>query len=403
MALRPTLDFLRTEAGGGAALGLGALTALIWANSPYADVYFGLIDTRFSIQIGAFAETLALGDWVRDGLMAVFFFVVGLEIKQEVLKGELSSLRKLALPAGAALGGLIAPAVIYLAFNAGPFNARTGGAPHGWPVGAASDIAFALAVLTLVGRRLPDALRLFFLTVAIAGDIGAVALIAVLFTGHIHPWPLVGAALTLAALIGLSEWKDAPFLFRAIGFLVLGGFALKSGVSTSLAGVAAALTVPIGPRRPDQEGVLKHFMQSVHPYVAFVVLPLFAFTAAGIPLAGHAWADLVSPITLGVAAGLVLGKQAGVLGATWLMVRAGLARRPTGASWFELWGIALLCGIGFSMSLYIGALAFPDQASLARAEVCLGVMIGSLVSGIAGVTVLGLAAGRRDAVRAARA
>ncbi len=395
MAPRATLDFLKTEAAGGVVLGIGALAALIWANSPYSAVYFGLIHARFSIQIGAFAETLALRDWVRDGLMAVFFFVVGLEIKQEVLKGELSSFRKLALPAGAALGGLIAPALIYLAFNAG-----TGGAPRGWPVGAASDIAFALAALTLVGRRLPDALRLFFLTVAIAGDIGAVALIAVLFTGHVHPWPLVGAALTLAALIGLSEWKEAPFLFRAVGFLVLGGFALKSGVSTSLAGVAAALTVPIGPRRPDQEGVLKHFMESVHPYVAFVVLPLFAFTAAGIPLAGHAWADLVSPITLGVAAGLVLGKQVGVLGATWLMVRAGLARRPTGASWFELWGIALLCGIGFSMSLYIAALAFPDQAGLARAEISLGAMIGSVVSGTAGIVVLALAARRRDVMRA---
>jgi NhaA family Na+:H+ antiporter len=397
LALRGTLDFLKTEAGGGVALAAGALAALVWANSPFAPAYFGLIESRFTIQIGGFAETLSLGDWVRDGLMSVFFFVVGLEIKQEVLKGELSSLRKLALPAGAALGGLVVPALVYLALNA-----RTGGAPHGWPTGAASDMAFALAALAMVGRRLPDSLRLFFLTVAIAGAIGAVALIAVLFTAPVHPWALVGAALTLAALIGLSEWKEAPFLFRVVGFLVLGAFCLRSGVSTCLAGVASALTVPIGPRRPDQEGVLKHFMESVHPYVAFVVLPLYAFTAAGIPLAGHALADLSSPITLGVAAGLVLGKQAGVLGAAWLMIRTGLARRPTGTTWLELWGVALLCGIGFSMSLYIAALAFPDAGGLARGEASLGAMIGSLVSGAAAIAVLGLAARRRDAIRAAR-
>jgi NhaA family Na+:H+ antiporter len=397
LAFRATLDFLKTEAGGGASLAIVALGALIWANSPYAHVYFGLIEAPFSIRIGAFAQTMAVRDWIGDGLMAVFFFVVGLEIKQELLKGELSSPRKLALPAAAAFGALLGPALIYLAFNMAP-----SGAPHGWPIGAATDIAFALAALALVGPRLPESLRLFFLTVAIAGDIGAVALIAVLFTGHIHAWALVGAALTLAALIGLSEWRDAPFLFRVVGFLVLGAFTLRSGVSTSLAGVAAALTVPIGPRRPDQEGVLKHFMESVHPYVAFMVLPLFAFTAAGIPLAGHALADLLSPITLGVATGLFIGKQAGVLGAAWLMIRAGLARRPTGASWLELWGVALLCGMGFSMSFYIAALALPDAAGAARAQASLGVMIGSLISGAAGIAVLALAAKRRDALRASR-
>jgi NhaA family Na+:H+ antiporter len=184
--------------------------------------------------------------------------------------------------------------------------------------------------------------------------------------------------------------------------LVLGAFTLKSGVSTCLAGVAAALTVPIGPRRPHQPGVLKHFMESVHPYVAFGVLPLFAFTAAGAPLGGAALADLVSPITLGVAAGLFFGKQAGVLGAVFVMIRLGLARRPTGASWLELYGVALLCGVGFSMSLYVGALAFPLAMGRARAEAVLGVMAGSLVSAIAGVAVLALSARRRDAARGLR-
>ena len=392
MALRATLDFLKTEAGGGVALATSALAALVLANSPWAHVYFDLINAPFTIRIGDFTEALTVRDWVKDGLMAVFYFVVGLEIKQEVLKGELSSPRKLALPVGAAVGGMIGPVAIYLALNAGP-----GGSPQGWPTGVATDIAFALAALALVGRGLPESLRLFLLALAIADDIGAASLIAALFTGHIHPWALVGAALTLAALIGLSEWKEAPFLFRVIGFTVLGAFTLKSGVSTSLAGVAAALTVPIGARRPAQEGVLKHFMESVHPYVAFAILPLFAFTAAGVPLSGRAWADLVSPITLGVAAGLFLGKQAGVLGVSFVMIRAGLARRPTGASWIELWGVSLLCGIGFTMSLYIAALAFPGAVSQAHDQAILGVLIGSLISAGAGVGVLSVAARARIA------
>jgi NhaA family Na+:H+ antiporter len=390
LALRATLDFLKTEAGGGAALAISALAALIIANSPWAHAYFDLINRPFAIQLGDYAQTLTLRDWVKDGLMAVFYFVVGLEIKQEVLKGELSSPRKLALPVGAALGGMLGPALVYLLINL-----RTGGVLHGWPTGVATDIAFALAALALVGRGLPESLRLFLLALAIADDIGAVGLIGLLFTDHVHPWALVGAALTLAALIGISEWRDAPFLFRVIGFTVLGAFTLKSGVSTSIAGVAAALTVPIGARRPAQEGVLKHFMESVHPYVAFGVLPLFAFTAAGVPLAGHALADLMGPVTLGVAAGLFLGKQAGVMGAVFLMIRTGLARRPTGATWLELYGVALLCGVGFTMSLYIGALAFPVALADVHAQAVLGVAVGSLASAAAGVAVLRFAATRR--------
>jgi NhaA family Na+:H+ antiporter len=391
LALRATLDFLKTEAGGGVALATSALVALILANSPWAHVYFDLINAPFTIRIGDFTEAMTVRDWVKDGLMAVFYFVVGLEIKQEVLKGELSSPRKLALPVSAAVGGMIGPALIYLAFNLH----GGGGAANGWPTGVATDIAFALAALALVGRGLPESLRLFLLALAIADDIGAVGLIGVLFTGHVHPWALVGAALTLAALIGISEWRDAPFLFRVIGFTVLGAFTLKSGLSTSLAGVAAALTVPIGARRPAQEGVLKHFMESVHPYVAYGVLPLFAFTAAGVPLAGHALADLVSPVTLGVAAGLFIGKQAGVMGMVFLMIRSGWARRPTGASWLELYGVALLCGVGFTMSLYIAALAFPDEMADTHAQAVLGIGIGSLLSAAGGIAVLRTAASRR--------
>ena len=310
MALRPTLDFLKTEAAGGAALVAAAALALLAANSPFAADYFSLIGQPFTITLGQFTETLSARDWVSQGLMSIFFFVVGLEIKQELLKGEFSSPRKLALPLAGAVGGMILPAVVYLALNLGP----AGGAPHAWPIPTATDIAFALAALALVGRGLPESLRLFLLTLAIADDVGAIGLIAIFFTSHIHAWAMVGAAATLIVLIGLSEWKDAPFLFRAAGFVVLAAFTLKSGMSTSLAGVAAAFTVPIGPRRPGQEGVLQHFMQSLHPYVAFAILPLFAFTAAGVSFAGLPLGDVLAPAPLGIASGLFIGKQAGRAG-----------------------------------------------------------------------------------------
>jgi NhaA family Na+:H+ antiporter len=390
LALRPTLDFLKTEAGGGVALVVAAAAAMIVANSPWAATYFETINAPFPITVGGFSETLSLQAWVKDGLMAAFFFVVGLEIKQEVLKGELSSPRKVALPLAAALGGMIVPALTYLVFSRGAYAAA-----GAWAAPTATDIAFALAALALVGRGLPDSLRLFLLVLAIADDLGAVALIALLFTHAIHAWALAGAVAVLAGLIVLSRWKDAPLLLRVMGFVVLGAFTLKSGVNTSIAGVAAAMTVPIGPRRPGQEPVLKHFMQSLHPYVAYGVLPLFAFTSAGVSLAGLTPQQLLAPAPLGVAAGLFLGKQAGVLGAAWIAVRTGLARRPTGATWFELYGVSLLCGVGFTMSLFIGALAFTAGGAAARAEATLGVITGSLLSAAAGALALRVAGRRR--------
>jgi NhaA family Na+:H+ antiporter len=394
LALRPTLDFLKTEAGGGAALIGATVLALALANSPWSADYFALIQRDFAISIGGFSETLTIQAWIKDGLMAVFFFVVGLEIKQEVLKGELSSPRKLALPVIAALGGMIGPALVYLTINAGP-----GGAPQGWPVGSATDIAFALAALALVGRSLPESLRLFLLTLAIADDLGAVGLIAALYHQQIHYGPLLGAGAALAGLVLLSQWKEAPFLFRMVGFLTLGAFILTSGVNTSLAGVAAALTVPIGARGRQPEPVLKHFMDSLHPYVAYGILPLFAFTVAGVSFAGLSWRDIIAPAPLGIMAALFIGKQAGVLGAAWLAIRTGLARRPTGSTWLELYGVALLCGIGFTMSLFIGALAFAGGGEIARTQLVAGIGMGSLASALAGMAVLGVAGSRRRALR----
>jgi NhaA family Na+:H+ antiporter len=390
LALRPTLDVLKTEAAGGAALVAAAALALLAANSPFAADYFSLIGQPFTITLGQFTETLSARDWVSQGLMA--------RVKRKSRKdsGRPRPTRARAASAKAmsvAVGGMILPAVVYLALNLGP----AGGAPHAWPIPTATDIAFALAALALVGRGLPESLRLFLLTLAIADDVGAIGLIAIFFTSHIHAWALVGAAATLIGLIGLSEWKDAPFLFRAAGFVVLAAFTLKSGMSTSLAGVAAAFTVPIGPRRPGQEGVLKHFMQSLHPYVAFAILPLFAFTAAGVSFSGMSLGDALAPMPLGIAAGLFIGKQAGVLIAVFILVRTGLARRPTGASWLELYGVALLCGVGFTLSLFMGALAFDGQGELARSQMTLGVSVGSIASALVGMAVLGASARRREA------
>lgn len=388
MARRLTLDFLKTESASGLILATVAAAAIVMANSPWASAYFGFIETTFTIQVGAFRETHSVADWVKEGLMAIFFFVVGLEIKFEILRGELANPRRLVLPIVAALGGMIAPALIYLAINAGP-----NGAPGGWPIPTATDIAFAVAALAIAGPKLPPTLRVFLLTLAIVDDLGAVALIGLVFSSGVQVAALVGALVSLALMAMLGRWRGAPYLFYALGFLLVWAFTLKSGISTSLAGVAAAMTVPIEPRKPHRPGVLEDFMESLHPYVAYMILPLFAFSAAGFSLSGMSLSGLASPVTLGVAAGLFLGKQLGVFGATAAVIGLKLARRPTGATWPELYGVSLLCGVGFTMSLFIGALAFPTGGG--AAEVRLGVLIGSVLSVAAGMAVLSWAQGRR--------
>ena len=392
MARRLTLDFLRTEAGAGMAPVAAGAVALILANSPLSGRYFALLAHPIAVQVGSFHETFPLESWVKNGLMALFFLVVGMEIKFELLRGELSSPRRLALPVLAALGGMIAPALIYLLVNLGG-----AGAPHGWPIATATDVAFALAALAVVAPRMPPSLRVFLLTLAIADDLGAVALIGLLYTSTIYWTALLGAGAGLAALAMLSRWKKAPLLFYSVGFLLVWGFCLKSGVNTSVAGVACALTVPIGARRAGGDGVLKMFMDSLHPYVAFGVLPLFAFVAAGFPLSGLTANDVLSPIPLGLALALVIGKPLGVFGFAFLGSTLRLGRRPTGTTWLEMFGVALLCGLGFTMSLYLGGLAFGGGPGLAQSQVRLGVITGSLASVVAGGAVMALARRRREA------
>jgi len=391
MAKRITLDFLKTESASGLILATAALAAIALANSPWAHAYFDFIHAPFTIEVGAFTETLPVGDWVKDGLMAIFFFVVGLEIKYEIVRGELANPRRLALPVIAALGGMAGPALIYLAVNAG----LGGDARQGWPVPVATDIAFAIAALAVAGPKLPPNLRVFLLTLAIVDDLGAVGLIGLLFTHDFRVMELLGALLALTGMGLLGRWRRAPYLLYFVGFIVVWGFMLKSGISTSLAGVAAAATIPLEPRKPGRPGVLEDFMEGLHPYVAFLILPLFAFTAAGFTFRHLGLSDLFGPVALGVAAGLFLGKQLGVFGASALVIGLKLARRPAGATWIELYGLSLLCGLGFTMSLFIGQLAFPLSDDAAQAQVRIGVVAGSLASTVAGMAILGWAQRRR--------
>jgi NhaA family Na+:H+ antiporter len=394
MARRITLDFLRTESASGLVIAGAALAAIILANSPGAGVYYRFIRDDFTIQLGPFLETRSVLAWIRDGLMAVAFFVVGLEIKHEVTKGELANPRRLALPIAAALGGIAATALVYLALN------RGGAAPLGWPTAAPTDMAFALAALGLAGPRLPPTLRTFLLTLAIASDLASVAVVGIAFTATVRIALLVGALAALALMGLLSRWRQAPYLFYALGFLLVWGFTLKSGVSTSVAGVAAAFTIPSGARKPGRPGVLEDFMESLHPYVAFLILPLFAFSAAGFSFDDLALRALFGPVALGVAAGMLIAKPVGAFAISVLLMALKVARRPTGARWIELAGVCLLSGVGFTLSLYIAELAFP-QAQVLQAEARVGVVAGSILSALAGMALLGWSQARRTLEAAA--
>lgn len=387
MARKFTLDVLKTEAGSGAVLGLAALMALIVANSEFAGEYFAWLKSEHPLQIGPLALTLSVSEWIKEGLMAVFFLVVGLEIKYEILRGELSDPKKLATPVLAALGGMIAPALVYLAVVT-----PLGGPHQGWPIPLATDIAFALAVFALVGRGLPTSLRVFLLTLAIVDDLGAIALIALLFSQGVQWQPLLAVVVMLAAGGVLARYRKIPSPFWVLGFATVWWLTVEAGLSTSLTAVAFAAMVPIRPRAEDRQSPLREAMHDLHPYVAFLVLPLFAFAKAGVSFAGLSLEQAMAPLVVGIALGLFLGKQAGVLGMAWLASALKIGKRPTDASWMQVYGVAVLCGVGFTMSLFIGALAFPGAVdSPLQVEVKLGVIGGSLLSVIWGGLVLALA------------
>lgn len=380
-------EFFKLESAGGICLFFAAVVAIILDNSALAPFYDGLLSVPVAVKIGALEIAKPSLLWINDGLMAVFFFLVGLEIKREALEGELSSVQQIALPGVAAIGGMAAPAAIYAYFNwSNPVDI------NGWAIPAATDIAFALGILMLLGSRVPLAIKVFLTAVAIIDDLGAIVIIALFYTENLSltslAWALGGLAIcVIMNLRGVT--RVAPYIL--VGIIVWVAV-LKSGVHATLAGVLLALAIPL--RATDSEGhsPLRHLEHILHPWVAFLVLPVFAFANAGVNFSGMTFSSLLEPLPLGIALGLFVGKQIGVFGAAFLMIKTGLAKMPEGANWGMMYGVALLCGIGFTMSLFIGGLAFDDAAH--ATAIRLGVLAGSIVSGTLGYFLLKAAISR---------
>ena len=376
-------NFLKLEAAGGVVLVIAAVLAMLAANSPLSGTYDLFIDLPVEVRIGPLHIAKPLLLWINDGLMAVFFLLVGLELKREVMEGELSDARKIVLPALGAIGGMLLPAAIYAAMNW-----EDAVALKGWAIPAATDIAFALGVLALLGTRVPLSLRVFLVTIAIFDDIGAIAIIALFYSKDLSLGALAAALALLLPLWVLNRrgvTANAPYLLLG---LVMWLMLLKSGVHATLAGIALALFIPLRDTRQPERSPLKALEHDLHTAVAFGILPLFAFANAGISLADASLEYLVHPVPLGIAGGLFIGKQLGIFAACWLGVTLGLARRPEGMSWTALYGTALLCGIGFTMSLFIGTLAFEETGVNRLFDERLGIIAGSILSGIAGYLVL---------------
>jgi NhaA family Na+:H+ antiporter len=374
-ALKPrsaVRSFLANEALGGILLIAAAALAMALANSAAAPIYFQALDS--------YLGPLSVLHWINDALMAVFFFLVGLEVKRELVDGNLSTWRDRRLPIIAAAAGMAVPAAIYLFI--------TNGSPsllRGWAIPAATDIAFALGVLALLGSRVPASLKLFLTSVAVVDDIGAVAIIAIAYTAAINVVALLAALLIHLLMIGLNragEKRLGPFLALSLALWLA---VLLSGVHPTVAGVLAALTIPLdrSPGAPDSDkSLLHHLEHMIQPWVAYLIVPLFGFANAGVSLRGFDWNSLLAPLPLGIATALFVGKQIGIFGSVRAAVALGIARRPRGANWLQIYGVSLLCGIGFTMSLFIGALAFDDPALAAAVKV--GVLGGSVLSAVMG-------------------
>ncbi|WP_201579135.1 Na+/H+ antiporter NhaA [Psychrobacter sp. Pi2-52] len=381
MAIRRIKAFFEFEAAGGIVLALAAIAAMIIANSPLNVWYEGFIHAPVAIQIGEFAIAKDAHHWINDGLMAVFFFLVGLELKREVLIGELSNVKQIILPAGAALGGMIMPAIVYLLFN---YNE-----PEfwkGWAIPAATDIAFALGILSLLGNRVPNSLKVFLVSIAIFDDIGAILIIALFYTSELSLESLAVAGLCLPFLYVLNRrnvTNITPYLL--IG-LVMWIAVLKSGIHATLAGVVLALFIPMFDRTDPEHSPLEELEHDLHNTVAFGILPIFAFANSGISLEGAGFAELFHSVPLGIAAGLFIGKQLGVMFMCWLIFKLGISTMPKGMDYKQIYGAALLCGVGFTMSLFIGGLAFAGDTTMFDER--LGIIMGSIVSGIAGYIML---------------
>ncbi|HGM5580688.1 TPA: Na+/H+ antiporter NhaA [Pseudomonas putida] len=386
--------FLQLEAASGLLLITAAVIALIVNNSPLSHLYVDFLDVPVAVQIGALQIAKPLLLWINDGLMALFFLLIGLEVKREVLEGQLSKPSQVILPATAAVGGMLVPALIYWFINRD--NPAT---LAGWAIPTATDIAFALGVLALLGKRVPVSLKLFLMTLAIIDDLGAIIIIALFYSGELSSMALMLAGACLLALLAMNRLgvkRLAPYLL--VG-LVLWVCVLKSGVHATLAGVALAMFIPLrGGARKDNSPLLT-LEHALHPWVAYAILPLFAFANAGVSLVGVSAESFTHSVPMGVATGLLLGKMIGVFGLTWIAIKLRLAALPAGANWGQVFGVAILCGIGFTMSLFVGSLAFPSGVSEYAGEDRMGILTGSFFAALIGYAVTA-AASRKQPIAA---
>ncbi len=425
--LRPIQAFFSLQAASGIVLLLNAVVALIWANSAYADGYFDLWENTITIDLGILTLSKTLSHWINDGLMAIFFFVVGLEIKRELLIGELSDIKRAMLAVVGAIGGMVVPAAIYAYWNMGLPSLR------GWGIPMATDIAFAIGVITILGSRAPLALKVFITAVAIVDDLGAVLVIAIFYTADLATQPLIAAALSMGVLVIFNRANvRSPWPYLLVG-VILWIAVLKSGIHATVAGVLLAFTIPAdrdmdapsflekardyldrfardlkpGQSAPtaDQrdaihalekaaEGLqapLARLEHGLHPWVAYFIMPVFALANAGVSFQGGDGGLFEGPVTIGVITGLLFGKQIGILLFAWITMKMGITAMPDGVNWRQMWGVSLLAGIGFTMSLFIANLAFDNRAMLVDAKI--GILTASLIAGIGGAVVLLLAGG----------
>ncbi|WP_433899142.1 Na+/H+ antiporter NhaA [Pseudomonas sp. PSE1(2024)] len=393
MPLRSTFTrFFQLEAASGLLLIAAAILALIINNSPLSWLYSGLLDTPVVAQIGALKIAKPLLLWINDGLMALFFLLIGLEVKREVLDGQLSKPSQIVLPGAAAIGGMLVPALIYWFLNR-----DNPAALDGWAIPTATDIAFALGVLALLGKRVPVSLKLFLMTLAIIDDLGAIVIIAIFYSGELSTLSLGLAAACIAALVAMNRLgvvKLGPYMI--IG-LILWVCVLKSGVHATLAGVTLAFCIPLRTKNAEPSPLLA-LEHALHPWVAYGILPLFAFANAGLSLTGVTAESFTHHVPMGIAVGLLLGKTIGVFGLTWLAVKTGIAALPQGANWGQVLGVAILCGIGFTMSLFVGSLAFVPGASEYAGMDRMGILTGSVFAALIGYAVT-LAASRKGSTQ----
>lgn len=377
--------FFQLEAASGLLLITAAVLALIINNSPLSYLYGGLLDVPVAVQVGALNIAKPLLLWINDGLMALFFLLIGLEVKREVVDGHLSKPSQVILPATAAVGGMVVPALIYWFINR-----DNPAAVAGWAIPTATDIAFALGVLALLGKRVPVSLKLFLMTLAIIDDLGAIIVIALFYSGTLSSVSLLLAAACLVVLVAMNRLgvvKLGPYMI--VG-LILWVCVLKSGVHATLAGVALALCIPLRTRNAESSPLLA-LEHALHPWVAYAILPIFAFANAGVSLAGMTLDSFTHPVPMGITVGLLLGKTVGVFGLTWVAVKLRLAALPAGAGWGQILGVAILCGIGFTMSLFVGSLAFAPGSSEYAGMDRMGILTGSFFAAVIGYAVTAMA------------